>query len=258
MAPNSVGVAVGVDLRRKGGEEKHEVTIASVLVGPDGEIVGVHNKHILWDYEYTLFVPGDEPYQVYDTPLGKLGLIICADGILMDTARCLALLGAQVLLNSLNSVSARAAALRPTAAPTPLQRGDCSPFARLSLRPPLCNPARPPARPQPARPPPPLLQRGPDEKRLHIPLRAMENGVWHVSANTVGNPNNEGLLWPWTGGSQVVSPTGEVVAQASEEDEEMVFADIVPAAADSKQLGGVGDDLWALRRPACAGRQVAW
>ena len=43
--------------------------IASVLIGPDGSIIGVHHKHALWDYEYTLFTPGDEPYCVYSTPV---------------------------------------------------------------------------------------------------------------------------------------------------------------------------------------------
>ena len=33
-----------------------------------------------------------------------------------------------------------------------------------------------------------LNSRGPDELREHIPCRAMENAVWHVSSNTIGNP----------------------------------------------------------------------
>ena len=53
-----------------------------------------------------------------------------------------------------------------------------------------------------------LNSRGPDEMRMHIPLRAIENSVWHVASNTVGNPNRSGLLWPWTGGSEVCDPRG--------------------------------------------------
>jgi hypothetical protein len=42
-------VAVGVDVR---GETAPDVHIASVLLGPDGTVVGVHRKTVLWDYEY--------------------------------------------------------------------------------------------------------------------------------------------------------------------------------------------------------------
>jgi predicted amidohydrolase/ABC-type nitrate/sulfonate/bicarbonate transport system substrate-binding protein len=194
-------VAVGVDLK---GEASPIVYIASILVGPDGAIVGVHQKHILWDYEYTLFEAGSKPYEVFPTKeLGVIGLLLCADGILPETARALSLLGAQVLANSLNS-------------------------------------------------------RGPDELRMHIPLRAIENGVWHVASNTVGNPNSVGLLWPWTGGSQIVAPDGSVLAQGSEDNEEMVMATIYPELALLKNgciapsvgaEASTGTDIFAWRRP---------
>ena len=55
----------------------------------------VAGKTILWDYEYTLFEASTDPYKVFDTDIGRLGLLICADGILPETARCLAVMGAQ-------------------------------------------------------------------------------------------------------------------------------------------------------------------
>ncbi|WP_285731904.1 carbon-nitrogen hydrolase family protein [Nocardiopsis sp. ATB16-24] len=181
-----VYVAAGVDLR---GENAPDVHICSVLIGPDGQIIGVHRKHVLWDYEYTLFVPGDEPYQVFDTELGRLGLLLCADGIVPDTPRALALMGAQILCNSLNS-------------------------------------------------------RGPDEYRVHVPLRAMENRVFHVAANTVGGPADG---WPWMGGSQIVAPDGTRLADAGETEPGIIVADVDPAEADDKVMSGVGD-LFAWRR----------
>ncbi|HEX3792487.1 MAG TPA: carbon-nitrogen hydrolase family protein [Pseudonocardiaceae bacterium] len=180
-------VAVGVDLR---GEHRPDVHIASVLIGSDGDIIGVHHKHVLWDYEYTLFTPGDEPYQVFDTELGRIGLLLCADGIVPETPRALALLGAEILCNSLNS-------------------------------------------------------RGPDELRVHVPLRAMENRVWHVSANTVGGPPG---AYPWMGGSQIVSPSGDRLAEASEQHAELIVADIVPGLARDK-VDPVLGDVFARRRP---------
>ncbi|MEO3787520.1 carbon-nitrogen hydrolase family protein [Actinocorallia sp. B10E7] len=182
-----VHIAAGVDLR---GGDSPTVYIASVLLGPDGGIVGVHHKHVLWDYEYTLFVPGDEPYQVFDTELGRIGLLLCADGIVPDTPRALGLMGAQILCNSLNS-------------------------------------------------------RGPDEYRVHVPLRSMENRVWHVAANTVGGPE---LEWPWMGGSQIIAPDGTRLADAGEEEPGLAIADIEPELADDKRMAGVGD-VFAWRRP---------
>jgi predicted amidohydrolase len=179
--------AVGVDLR---GENKPDVHIASVLIGPDGSIIKVHRKHIFWDYEYTLFVPGTELIEAVDTDLGRLGLLMCADGIVPEVPRLLALDGAQVLLNSLNS-------------------------------------------------------RGPDEHRLHVPQRALENRVWHVSANTVGGPAD---AYPWMGGSQIIDPDGVVHASAEEMGEQLVWADVEIEAADNKVAPAQGD-VMALRRP---------
>jgi predicted amidohydrolase len=180
-------VAVGVDLRGKAAPDVH---ICSVLIAPSGEIAGVVKKNVLWDYEYTLFVPGDDPFQVFDTAIGQIGLQLCADGIVPETPRILALQGAQILCNSLNS-------------------------------------------------------RGPDELRVHVPLRAMENRVWHIAANTVGGPADQ---WPWMGGSQIVGPDGTAAAIASEEDEEVIVATIDVTTADSKEVEGIGS-IFDWRRP---------
>ena len=42
------------------GAVKPTVRIASVLLGPSGEIVGVYRKTVLWDYEHTLFEPSTD------------------------------------------------------------------------------------------------------------------------------------------------------------------------------------------------------
>lgn len=180
-------LAVGVDLR---GQAAPDVNISSILIGPTGDVLHVHHKHVFWDYEYTLFTPGTEPLRVVETELGRIGLLLCADGIVPDVPRTLALQGAQILLNSLNS-------------------------------------------------------RGPDEVRVHVPLRALENRIWHVSSNTVGGPAD---AYPWMGGSQVVSPDGAVLANAGERAEGIVWADIEPSAADDKVAHGIGD-VMSRRRP---------
>jgi predicted amidohydrolase len=64
-----------------------------------------------------------------------------------------------------------------------------------------------------------LNTRGPDEMRSHEPLRAIENHVWMVASNSIGGPEDQ---YPWTGGSQIISPTGEILACAGEEEGGMV------------------------------------
>lgn len=92
-----------------------------------------------------------------------------------------------------------------------------------------------------------LNSRGPDEMRMHIPLRAMENGVWHVASNSVGNPNTVGLLWPWTGGSQICDPLGNRIT-ASEEHDDMVVGEVRPFESELKRSSWT-DDLFQQRRP---------
>ncbi len=68
----------------------------AAMVGPDG-VLGVHRKvHGAWNPIYGY---GDS-YNVYDTSLGKLGTVICMDLVFTETARILALKGAQVVVNS--------------------------------------------------------------------------------------------------------------------------------------------------------------
>ncbi|WP_144875900.1 carbon-nitrogen hydrolase family protein [Microbacterium sp. 1.5R] len=188
-------VAVGVDLR---GDRAPDVHIASVLIDADGSILHVHHKTVFWDYEYTLFTPGTKQLEVIDTRIGRIGQLMCADGIVPEVPRILALKGAEILVNSLNS-------------------------------------------------------RGPDEMRVHEPLRAIENHVWHIAANTVGGPADG---FPWTGGSQIISPLGDIAANAGETEEGMVWADITPATSHPKNLRGIGalDDF---RRPDLYAELVA-
>jgi predicted amidohydrolase len=85
-----------------------------------------------------------------------------------------------------------------------------------------------------------------DESRVHEPLRAIENHVWMIASNTVGRAAD---AYPWTGGSRIVSPTGEQLACCGEEDEKMVFADITPASSFPKSMGGGIGSLDDFRRP---------
>jgi N-carbamoylputrescine amidase len=68
----------------------------------DGHLLGVYRKtHIpnaIGYQEKEYFSPGDTGFRVWDTAYGRLGLGICWDQWFPETARCLALMGAEVLL----------------------------------------------------------------------------------------------------------------------------------------------------------------
>jgi N-carbamoylputrescine amidase len=67
---------------------------AAVLTG-DG-VIGVHRKIHLPLREDRVTTPGDS-LQAYDTPAGRIGMLICYDKAFPEAARTLALDGAQVL-----------------------------------------------------------------------------------------------------------------------------------------------------------------
>lgn len=70
-----------------------------ILIDPDGDIIGKYSKtHFAQGYTInpSCYVPGEQ-YPVFQTPFGKIGMMICYDRQLPEPARILALKGAQVL-----------------------------------------------------------------------------------------------------------------------------------------------------------------
>lgn len=67
-----------------------------------GALLGVYRKtHIPDDHYYQekfYFTPGDSGFKVFDTKFGKIGVGICWDQWFPETARCMALQGADLLL----------------------------------------------------------------------------------------------------------------------------------------------------------------
>ena len=85
-------------------DEGEKLSNAAILVGPDGEIVGRYAKTFLWHYDAHWFTPGGH-YPVFETALGRIGLMICADGRLPEIARAMALQGADLIVNTTAWVS---------------------------------------------------------------------------------------------------------------------------------------------------------
>ncbi|MDP6632798.1 MAG: carbon-nitrogen hydrolase family protein [Dehalococcoidales bacterium] len=71
---------------------------AAVLVSPEG-LIGHYRKTHLPFLGIDRFVDtGDEPFRVYDTPVGVIGMHICYDCNFPENARIMALLGAEILV----------------------------------------------------------------------------------------------------------------------------------------------------------------
>lgn len=72
------------------------------MVDADGSILGVYRKtHIPNDLGYQekqYFSPGDTGFKVWKTRFGDIGVGICWDQWFPESARCMALLGAEILL----------------------------------------------------------------------------------------------------------------------------------------------------------------
>ena len=68
----------------------------AVLIGDDGALVGVYDKTHLSDTESTWATPGDR-FTVCDARIGRVGLMIGDEVWIPEVARCLALLGAEVI-----------------------------------------------------------------------------------------------------------------------------------------------------------------
>lgn len=72
------------------------------MIDADGRLMGVYRKtHIPDDHYYQekfYFTPGDTGFKVWETRFGKVGVGICWDQWFSETARSLALNGAEMLL----------------------------------------------------------------------------------------------------------------------------------------------------------------
>ena len=150
---------------------------ACVLAGPEG-VVGTYRKVHLPYLGIDMFAnPGDRPFAVHDAGGLKVGMHICYDGSFPESARVMALMGADLLV-------------LPTNWPT---HSECA-------------------------------------AEHMIPTRAMENTVYVMAVNRVGEESG----FRFIGGSSIVDPSGKRLSQAGPDTEETLFAEIDPARARRK------------------------
>jgi predicted amidohydrolase len=165
---------------------------SAVLSGPDG-FIGVYRKTHLFFEEKLYFSPGDTGFKVWDTKVGRIGIMICFDWFFPEAMRALALMGADIITHPSNLVL------------------------------PYCPAA--------------------------MPIRCLENRVFAVTANRVGEENRKaGQSLRFIGQSQITSPEGKIVMRAPEYDEALLIAEINPEISRNKNLNPL-NNIFDDRRP---------
>ncbi len=153
---------------------------SAFLVGPDG-LEAIYRKIHLFDREKEIFQAGDRGFEVVDAGGVPVGMMVCFDWIFPESARTLAMKGAQVLLHPSNLV----------------------------------------------------LPHCPDS----MPVRCIENRVFAVTANRIGvEERTDEALLTYIGMSQVVDPTGRILARAGRDEEVATVVEIDPARAVDKHI----------------------
>ncbi len=159
----------------------------AVVIERDGSIAGIYRKmHIPDDpayYEKFYFAPGDLGFRPIDTTVGRLGIMVCWDQWYPEAARLMALQGAEVLIYP------TAIGYESTDTPGEQQR------QRMAWQ---------------------TVQRG----------HAVANGLPVVAVNRVGHepdPSGQTNGITFWGSSFVAGPQGEIVYEASADEEESII-----------------------------------
>jgi len=167
----------------------------AVVLEKDGSIAGKYRKmHIPDDpgyYEKFYFTPGDLGFRPIDTSVGRLGVLVCWDQWYPEAARLMALQGAELLIYP------TAIGYDPNDTPEEQER------QRMAWQ---------------------TVQRG----------HAVANGLHVITVNRVGNEEcavanstlstlNTQLFW---GTSFVAGPQGELLYEASKDEEESIIVEI--------------------------------
>jgi beta-ureidopropionase len=100
MAAKALGVHVVWPSYRRG-KERGLVYNSAILIGPDGDIIGIYDKTHPAPWERRDgggWAAVGERADVFETALGSIGMIICYDGDFPELSRLLAVRGAEVIV----------------------------------------------------------------------------------------------------------------------------------------------------------------
>jgi predicted amidohydrolase len=77
--------------------DRHQLFNVAVLIAPDGKLAGKYRKVCLPDGEFDNGISPGTDYPVFETRLGKIGMMICYDGFFPEVARELSNRGAEII-----------------------------------------------------------------------------------------------------------------------------------------------------------------
>jgi predicted amidohydrolase len=207
-------ILIGAGLIEREGDKLYN---AWIVVGKDG-VLARHRK--LHAFVSRYLTCGDS-YTVFDALGWRWGVLTCYDNNLPENGRMTAMLGADVIL------APHVTGCLPSPAPG---RGTVDPRIWHNRH----------RDPVPCR----MEFDGPKGRgwiMKWLPARAWENGVYVVYANVLGVDG--GTIKP--GGSMVIDPFGEVVAECRSLDDEIVIATLV---GENRKLAS-GESYIRARRP---------
>ena len=92
-------IVINCTVRRR----NNGVTSTNILFGPNGTRLADTDKQVLMGGENNWLERATELGPITDTAIGKIGMFSCMDGVMNETPRCVALRGAQIMCNTLNS-----------------------------------------------------------------------------------------------------------------------------------------------------------
>ncbi len=164
---------------------------SAVAVFSNGVIDNYRKIHLYAD-EKSLFQPGDSGFRVFEVQGVKIGMMICFDWIFPESARTLALAGAQIIAHPANLVM------------------------------PYCQNA--------------------------MITRSIENKVFTITANRIGDEQLKDKKLTFTGDSQITNPTGHILYLAPRNKETVHVMTIDPDQALDKNISP-RNDLFADRKP---------
>ena len=178
------------------------------IIDATGEILGTYRKtHIPDDHFYQekfYFTPGDTGFKVWDTAYGRIGVGICWDQWFPETAREMALMGAELLFY-------------PTAIGSePILECDSMPHWRRCMQ-------------------------GHAGSNIMPVIAANRVGLERVEPNDANSNQQSGLTF--YGSSFITDETGGIVAEADRENETVIMAEFdLDAIKEMRQSWGVFRD----------------
>ncbi|MDD4644733.1 MAG: hypothetical protein PHY99_01945, partial [Bacteroidales bacterium] len=166
-------------------ELDHDRVYNSSMMVFKNSVIGVYRKIHLFNREKFWFSEGNKPLKVYEVNGMKIGMMICFDWMFPETARTLALRGAQIIAHASNLVM---------------------PYCQNSMI-----------------------------------TRCLENRVFAVTANRIGQETRGDDDFVFTGRSQIVGVFGEILSSAPAESAFVGTVNIDNHLADSKSLNPNND-----------------